>query len=127
MRLSDEAFVYSAWTKGFQPYHQDPKVTLHRHIQSILARAEVRIAALADDPDTNLGFLVFEPGIIHYAYVKGPFRRMHVFRTLLGDLDPNTCIYTHRTPICSILAKKWPGARYCPQETEPMLAVGSER
>lgn len=47
-------------------------------IDHILAKAKVLIACMSSDHNVILGYLIFEPDIIHYCFVKQAFRRMGI-------------------------------------------------
>lgn len=62
----------------------------------------VRVACVASDPNQVLGYLVFGEHegikIVHYAYVKHPFRTMGICTSLLQDSGIQEGFYTHETP-----------------------------
>ena len=124
----DSAFVFSSWLRNYRASSIIVKNVLdsvyfpkhHRLIESILARREcrTRIAYVAGDPHTIIGYLVAEATlprpILHWIYVKSAFRRMGVATELLGGLDPNDCSFTHWTSTTNALLYKWPRAVYDP-------------
>ena len=58
----------------------------------------VLVAHPEGDEDTILGWTCAELDVLHYVYVKAPFRRLGIARTLLGRYKPlTTC--THWTPV----------------------------
>jgi hypothetical protein len=107
----DVAFLSSTWKQSFwrestwanrirwsvfEPGHA-------KVIQRLLARS---LAIVACDPERETeiaGYLVYEPGAIHYAYVKPAFRRAGVLRALLAasglpaDLDAVAITHGTRT------------------------------
>lgn len=94
----DLPFVYNSWLKAYKhssrfaqritnevffKYH-------HQVIDRILARgAKVLIATPENDEHTILGYIVYEPYnalVLHFCYVKMPFRRFGVAHKLLSPL-----------------------------------------
>ena len=47
-------------------------------IDYLLEQAEVLIACDKEEPDVIFGYLIYEPGIVHYAFTKLAFRRLHI-------------------------------------------------
>lgn len=96
---ADHAFILATWLRSFR--HNSPmtrRITdavffKHHHpiVTDIVARSTVLVAALEDDPNVILGYLVTErqPGahVLHFAYTKKEFRRMRVFSQLLEESD----------------------------------------
>jgi hypothetical protein len=89
----DVAFVSSTWKQSFwrestwanrirwtvfEPGHA-------KIVQRLLARSMVLVACDPEVETEDVGYIVFEPGAIHYAYVKPPFRRAGVLRSLLAE------------------------------------------
>lgn len=58
-------------------------------IDYILDRSSILIAAAPEDHDVILGYLIYEPGIIHYAFVKYPFRRLNIIKDLVHHAFPD--------------------------------------
>lgn len=52
-------------------------------IDYILETSKVLIACYASNENTILGYLIFEPGIIHYAFTKRAFRKMGIQSALI--------------------------------------------
>lgn len=122
-RSEDWPFIFATWLRcyryssAFAQHIQEPIFFRYHHaaIQRILERgAEVRIAHLADDPSVILGYLVTEPGVVHFAYVKKAFRRHGIASDLFHDLDVNSHVFTHWTRDWNHMLKRWPEATYNP-------------
>lgn len=86
----------------------------HAVVGRLLARAEVLVVTPRGEPGVILGYSVTEPSVIHFVYVKKPFRRMGIATALLVHLDPNACVFTHWTEGWDFLHRKWPNAQYNP-------------
>lgn len=90
-KASDIAFIYSTWLKNLyfgnswfrsierKVYFDKYKLVLDR----VLQRSTVLVCCLTDDPDVVLGYVVYEPGILHWIYVKKGFRRLGIGKLLL--------------------------------------------
>lgn len=57
-------------------------------MERAFARANVTIACDGDDPDQLFGFVVHElVAMVHWVYVKAPFRRMGIARKMLEPIE----------------------------------------
>src|SRR3972149_1030541 len=87
----DLPFIISTWLKSYRQAGYGVKLIrqdvffrhFHDLIESILNSAEIYIAAVKDSPSTIVGYLVAGEEVLHYAYVKSPFRRMGIATELL--------------------------------------------
>lgn len=86
---SDRAFIAAAWARGAHEHYYAgvPKAEFRRGFERLMdrafARAEVALICDESDPDELFGFVVYEPGKLHWVYTKGPFRRLGMARRLL--------------------------------------------
>jgi len=107
-RADDLAFIRNSWLRN---YHE------HGHLSHVpngvffsddghwgvvdrcLRGSATLVAHPEGDDDSILGWSCAAPGILHYAYVKAPFRRLGIARALLvmGPKPLTTC--THWTPV----------------------------
>lgn len=118
----DHAFVFATWLRCYKRNslfaRRISNETFfrwhHLVIERILARSVIRVAHAADAPEVILGYSVSEPGVVHFVYVKGSFRKLGIATALLGHLDPNACVFTHWTDGWEHLLRKWPNAEYNP-------------
>ena len=77
-----------------------------RAAKSILERgAVVLVAHLADDPDAIIGWAVFEPGVLHYVYVRAGLRKQGIARRLLSEWGGS--IFTHKPTVPLRLPEHW--------------------
>lgn len=137
---ADWAFVYATMLrnlKGSAPFARRISNTVffalhHEVIERILARGgELVIAHPEDDPQTILGYLLFERAaphakvagvavpeiILHWVYVKKAFRGYGVARTLFQSrrIVPGAVAFTHLTaPDGESLWRKYPTAEFWP-------------
>lgn len=87
LRPDDLNFVLATWLRAYRYswFAYNLRGPLYyagqeRLIRDILARPDTvaLVAALDDDPDAVLGYLVASPGCIHFAYTKGAWRQMGI-------------------------------------------------
>jgi hypothetical protein len=72
----------------------------HKRIIAILQHAKVMFACDAQDPDVIFGYVVWEPDLTHWIYVKYPMRRMRVATNLLKRIDAEALKqYSHSSPM----------------------------
>lgn len=57
-------------------------------IDHILSSAKVLITCLKSDPNIILGYLIFEPDLIHYCFVKQAFRGLGIAKGLFKEAFP---------------------------------------
>lgn len=106
---TDHPLIYSTWLKGFY-YDSRLLLSLKKFgilnqndffkayapiLQMLIIRSSFKVACLKDDEDTILGYSVYEAAgkelLLHWVYVKGPWRRIG----LMKDLLPAFTIVTH--------------------------------
>lgn len=94
---SDHSFVLATWLRSFR--HGSPfarrlidavyYANHHPLATAVLARSQLLVAALPDDPNVIIGYLLVEDldgtPTIHFAYTKKEFRRMRVLTQLLAE------------------------------------------
>ena len=113
-------FVMNSWLESFRNSFHVAGVpndvyyaNWHDILELIIPRSVVLILVNANDPDQFLGYIVYEKGaaaiILHYVYVKKPFRNMGFARAMVETMieheaDPHNkdnwnqpIIQTHRT------------------------------
>ena len=127
----DHAFVMATWLRAFRHGSLHGKrltndvyfTNHHPLVTDIVARSEVWVAALPDDPRVIIGYLVTEHQghvpVLHFAYTKDAFRRMRVFTQLREAAGLPLALMgvevSHPTfDWLEFLAPKYPGARSNP-------------
>jgi GNAT superfamily N-acetyltransferase len=90
---SDEPYIFTTWLKSLRYTNSWFKLidqqsyfkTYHQVIERILERPTitVNVACLADDDDVILGYSVLEPQILHWVFVKEPWRRIGIASDLI--------------------------------------------
>lgn len=139
----ERPFILNSWLRSWHGTHYAGPLpdtefyaAYHAAIEGLLSRpgteALCAVDAGAEVGDHSLfGYLVVERGrapapmqaVVHYAYVKEPFRRQGVFKSLLvaaGISPRGPWAYTYRTPIAGRLAK--PGGPFAAAVFQPNLA-----
>lgn len=78
-------------------------------------QAKLLIACLKEDEDVIIGYMLSEPEIMHFVYVKRPFRNMGIAKQLwqMSDLD-YACQVSHKTYDMVRLMNKHPKITYNP-------------
>lgn len=105
----DVPFVLNSWLQSFAraPFARLVPVDAywrghHELVLSVLGRSETRVACSPTDTDAIMGWSVTAPGVVHYVYVKFPYRRLGIARRLLAHV-PEAARYTHATPVLASL------------------------
>lgn len=114
---SDLDFVVATWLDSYRTAHAAGLIAMERwrdvmavELRDVLARPDCGtwIAhAPSGSPDSDAyGWLCAETGyaapLVHYCYVKAPYRRLGIARALLraADIDPRSpLLYTCKTPV----------------------------
>lgn len=121
---SDISFIYDSFMKSYKADGPLGKITTKRVffqefpqvIDRILSTSKVQIMCLSEEPKIIVGYIIFQPQLIHYIFVKEPFRRNGIAKTLkshaLGLNDSFT--YTHITHHVKKLLTKYPDALFNP-------------
>lgn len=92
----DTNFIYNSWLKSAQADHDLPNSkffdSYRDHIKEILKRSKVIVACDPEDPTFLHGYMVCQQVegvfILHWVYVKAPFRKMGVASDLIRSEFP---------------------------------------
>ena len=113
-RQTDLPFVLNSWLRNYHEHgdgarHVPNEVFFsdaghHGVVTSLLATSTTLIACLPDDDDAICGWCCAEAyddgrGVLHFVYVKAPYRRMGVGQTLLRSVGFPLTVCTHWTPV----------------------------
>lgn len=102
----DLNFIYATWLDS---YRYDSAIgKAHKNtiffaeykkvIDLLLEKSDVLIAHVPESEETILGYMVFEPQVLHYIYIKGSFWNLGLGRDFLfKNFSWNPIIYTHET------------------------------
>lgn len=118
----DRPLIFATWLRAYRHGSHFPRKipesiffeAHHDVVEELLDRSCVRVATPPDDPDVILGWSALEtleprpedptsPVVVHFCYVKPPFRRSGVARALLGATVEGcqelggTVFYSHET------------------------------
>jgi len=122
IRKADEgdiSFIYSSWLKSYAAQNKDqPKITvykMHREVVSRLLEDGITlVACMEDNPDQVLGWLCAQriPKflILHYCYVKAPFRRFGLARSLVDAFEYRSgepVALSHKGYVCKDLKGRY--------------------
>ncbi len=96
--LTDQAFVYSTLLKGLyfgcELYGQIDRIAFFDNYSKvadrILGSSELRVACLADDTDVVLGYALVQDNVLHYCFVKKPWRKQGIAKSLCAGVDTVT-------------------------------------
>lgn len=129
MAEGDRHYVLSSWLRSYAAKGRDSR-DYGEHsqffddyapvVRSLLARSQVIVASMREEPDIIIGWAAIEGDALHYCLVKPRWRRLGVASWLLADFAALPVVITHRTSDamrCPI-PKAWTYRRYriWPQE-----------
>jgi hypothetical protein len=118
---SDVPLIVSSWRKSYLNRDREGRAayplahipaTVYFDGQSaiiarILGRASVQVAHAAEDPSHIIGWVCFEPAVLHYVYVTGMWRKDGLASELVGMNVGTGGQYTHHTYAMKTLGKRW--------------------
>ena len=107
----DRSLILNSWLKSFRNSHETrnvPKeiyyVAQEKVVEDTIDSVQVLVAHHLEDVDHVLGYIVFEndepnAAIIHYVFVKQPYRKFGIARSLWEQAtkDASECFHTHTT------------------------------
>ncbi len=104
--LTDEGYLYESWMLNYRVGNCPSPIKnigQRKRINRILKDGanRVLVAALAEDHDLILGYIVLNEGLnaVHWLYVKNKYRRAGIAKALLAQLDATKPVmYSHRSP-----------------------------
>lgn len=114
---ADVPFIFNSWLKSYRNSLKTVSNAVyfnghHKVIEALLATSTVSVACDTSDNTQLFGYLVHEEVdgvvIVHYAYVKHPFRKLGILKQLLGSANiiGKSGFYTHQTSGATKLADK---------------------
>lgn len=102
----DVPFLYNSWLKSYRdsPTVQSISNTVyyaeqHKLIERLLQAPEAKavVACNPEDPTQIYGYIVYQPDVLHWVYVKHTFRGAGIARMLVAEAGLSAkLIYTHR-------------------------------
>jgi hypothetical protein len=116
----DHNFVMNSWLKSFEKTIKlmgtDTQIYRREQMRlmgGIIEKAKVYVACPEDAQQQIYGYIVWDAigdvGILHYVYVKNPYRRFGIGRKLYDCIERSTeipCLATHKTLAFDYL-KSW--------------------
>lgn len=115
----DLSFIKNSWEKSFEKVmHAVPRESYHRGQQKLMNRLISKsfcyVSCSHEDLNQIFGWMLFEKikdiGILHYIYVKHPYRRYGIGSALYQMLERDKaypCIASHRTLYLDHIKDKW--------------------
>ena len=115
----DWGLIYNSWGRSnfYSPFDRDKPAHVYWakmqiRIDKLKQRDEAEFVVACDDEDTNsiLGWACYElPNVLHYVYVKKPFRGYGITHRLLRSRIELPIFVTHWTECADSYAKQHPG------------------
>lgn len=123
----DLNFIYSTWLNSYRTdsyFGQSTRKSVfydkyNEIVDAILAKPSTTalVAALPNELNVILGYLIFEPNILHYCFVKESWQRAGIAKSLAAAafLNPRGAVsFTHRTRWAEPVIARYPSAIYNP-------------
>lgn len=116
---ADLNFLYNSWLKSLRQSLSTVDNTIfygnHKKlIEELVTKCRVVISCNPEDITQIFGYIVFEIiediSILHYVYVKHPFRKLGIATELFKFIDHNSelpCVASHYTRIFETIGPKW--------------------
>jgi hypothetical protein len=110
----DIDYITSTWLRSVYEHsrHDFKKDVFYpnhnRMIKERLPFLKCLVACNPEDEDQIYGYLVFNPGVVHFAYTKSFFRRFGVFNGLIKEagINPVEIHASHKGPMYEFLKSK---------------------
>lgn len=119
----DLSFIYSTWSRSYRydsPVGRACKNSTffkeyNRIIDYILSQPDTKVlvAAKPDEPNVFFGYIVGQPGILHYVFVKEAFLIHGIAKALFEELG-SPAVYTHKTMNARVILNKHPEMTFNP-------------
>lgn len=119
----DLPFIYSTWLKSYRYGSQFAKKLTnkvyyewhHKLIERLFARgANCFVVVDSSDISVLYGYVVIEGPVMHFSYIKKPFRNLGLFNKLIETSGIKSGPFTHYTEFCDEYLKKHEGWEYNP-------------
>lgn len=117
IRDTDVNFILATWLKTYK-YSGDLPArvrdseyfsTYEPILKELLSRATVTVACLIDDPDVVIGYVCYEPEMLHWVHVKESWRNLGLAKLLVVKSGVSeTARFTHWTQPMKSIVNKYP-------------------
>lgn len=116
---SDTNFIINSWIKSYRVVMEDVEAPIYyknqeKLIRRLMDKSKCYMAVNPHDLYQIYGYIMFdnldEIGILHYIYVKNPYRRFGIGGDLFNMIDFDKkypCIATHNTRYLGHVKNKW--------------------
>lgn len=107
---SDLSFIFDSWLNSWRVSRWAGTIPNHLYydtqracIEGLIHRgAQIVVLGVDTDPNFIIGWMCFElkddVPVVHYIYIKDPYREFAFERQLLSHLPPKPGFVTHRLP-----------------------------
>lgn len=120
----DLAFIYQTWLKSYAASSEIGRSVrqslffreYRKVIDRLLFSSGVLIASIHEDDKVILGYLVFEPKVLHYCFIKEAFRFSGIAKSLVEKAMGKEIahMYTHHTRQLNPIVEKYELLTYNP-------------
>lgn len=123
LSAEDINFFYNSWLVSYRNtlqnlaisnpiYYQTQKEVIH----NCITNGDVIMACDPEDHNSLFGFICYEGNVVHYIYVKYPFRRLGVANELLkkAGIDTKDFMASHWSPAAQYYQKNHGTVTYDP-------------
>jgi hypothetical protein len=89
---ADHAFIHNSWLEShWHSYKHIPhaKQLMSIRISEIMSQSKIEVCVDKEDPQVIYGYVVYEPNVTHWVYVKFPLRRQGMATYMLGNITPD--------------------------------------
>jgi hypothetical protein len=135
---SDLNFILSSWAESFRksPWSGALSDKLYfdscrAHVEEVLSRPTCQVLCLVapgeKPPHDILGYACWQPGVLHYVYVKHLFRKTGIAKSLLSRIGITGGIYTFKTRAAIEYTRGHGGWKHDPRYARYDLAEGGGR
>lgn len=119
---TDIPFIFKSWLVNFRASNYLEDIIDHdiyfefhkRLVEKILSDSICLLAANPEDESQVFGYIAYRKikglNILHYIYVKAPYRRLGIAEFLLDfvfEKKRQTIVTTHYTRMARVLRRKW--------------------
>lgn len=100
---TDEEFIFDSWLRCYRKSpdsHLPDEVffPLYRGIiKHLMVHSKVEVLCIPENEDAILGYIVYDPSVVHWIYIKRDFRGQGLGKLLIDRAGPNP-VLTFTTP-----------------------------
>jgi hypothetical protein len=95
MQSQDEAFVFRTWLDSYWPHYPGRIITpkgvfmrkWHEVIEACIRTSTTLVTQIDDEPGALAGFACGTPDVIHWCYVKDPYRNLGIAKNMIEEIE----------------------------------------